>query len=189
MAFDSYGAPQFGLDDVKVGTWDGDGTYTGLIDVPSVQLLGAILKIISAQLEGDDQITATASRAISGESQLRFGSVSLAALEILIGNTSVTSGTTPNEQDALTISGGDNMPYFGLCGRALAEEGVGDFHVFMPKCRIMSDITLASLQYGQFAIPEVTVSAVSDGSFGIVNLIEHEATTTIALPPAGLTYS
>lgn len=186
MGFDSYGAPQFGLRDVQVAVWNGDGTYGTAVDVPSVQMMGAILKIISAQLEGDDQITATAARAVSGETRLRFGSVSIAALEVMLGNTSVTSGASPNRQDALTVEGGDNMPYFGICGKALAEEGAGDLHVFLPKVRIMQDVELASLQYGQFAIPEITVAAVSDADYGIVNLIEHETATDVALPPVGL---
>jgi len=189
MAFDSYGAPQFGLRDVKVGTWDGDGTYTGLVDIPSVQLYGAILKIVSAQLEGDDEITASAARAIAGESRLRFGSVSIAALEIILGNLSTTSGAAPSAQDHFQVDGGDNMPYFGICGKALAEEGVGDLHVFLPKVRVMQDVELATLQYGQFAIPELTVTAVSDAGFGIINLIEHQADTEIVLPPAGLSWA
>jgi hypothetical protein len=183
MAFDTYGAPQFGLQDVKVAAWIGDGTYGTPVDVPSVQMLGAILKVVAAMLEGDDQITATASRAISGESRLRFGSVSVAALEVILGNPSTTSGSTPNQYDNLRVSGGDNMPYFGICGKALAEEGVGCFHLFLPKCRIMQDVELASLQYGQFAIPEVTVAAISDEDYGIINLIEFEADVAVDLPP------
>ncbi len=186
MGFDEYGAPQFGLQDVKIANWVSAGSYGTAVDVPSVQLYGAILSIVSAQLEGDDQITATAARAIGGESRLRFGSVSIAALEILLGNVSVVSGVTPNAQDELRVVGGDNMPYFGICGKALAEEGAGDLHVFLPKVRIMQDVELATLQYGQFAIPELTVTGVTDASYGIINLIEHETTVDVAIPPVGI---
>lgn len=186
MGFDAYGAPQFGLNDVKIATWNSAGSYGTAVDVPSVQLMGAMLKIVSAELEGDDQITASAARAVGGESRLRFGSVSIAALEVLLGNTSTPSGSTPNAQDELRVVGGDNMPYFGICGKALAEEGAGDLHVFLPKVRIMQDVELATLQYGQFAIPELTVAAVSDAEYGIINLIEHETAVVVAIPPVGI---
>ena len=186
MPFDTYGAPQFGLNDVKIATWNATNSYGTAVDVPSVQLMGAVLRILSAQLEGDDTITATAARAIGGQSQFRFGSVSIAALEVILGNTASSSGTTPNQQKNLRVVGGDNMPYFGICGRALAEEGVGDFHVFLPKVRVTSDITLASMEYGNFAIPELTVEGVSDASYGIINLIPHETAVAVAIPPTGI---
>jgi len=186
MAFDAYGAPQFGLNDVKIAVWNSTDSYGSAVDVPSVQMMGAILQIISAQLEGDDTITATAARAIGGEVRIRFGSVNIAALEVLLGNTATSSIASPNEVYQLKVSGGDNMPYFGIVGRALAEEGVGDFQVFFPKVRITSDVTLASLEYGTFAIPEFTAQAVDDATYGILSLIEHQAATAIAIPPANI---
>jgi hypothetical protein len=186
MGFDSFGAPTFGLNDVKIATWNSTNSYGTAVDVPSVQLMGAIMRVVTAQLEGDDKITATASRAIGGQSQIRFGSVSIAALEVMIGNSSTASGSTPNQQDHLKISGGDNMPYFGICGKALAEEGSGDLHVFLPKVKITSDVTLASLEYGNFAIPELTVEAVDDATYGIINLVEHETAAAVAIPPTNI---
>ena len=85
MGFDSYGAPQFGLNDVKVATWNATDDYDTAVDVPSVQLMGTTLQTVSAQLEGDDEITASAARAIGGEVRVRFGSISIAALEIMLG--------------------------------------------------------------------------------------------------------
>lgn len=184
--FDSYGAPQFGLSDVKIATWNATDDYGTEVDVPSVQLMGAVLQIISAQLEGDDTITATAARATGGEVRIRFGSVNIGALEVLLGNTPTSSVASPNEVKQLKIAGGDNMPYFGIVGKALAEEGVGDFLVFFPKVRITSDITLASLEYGNFAIPEFTAQAVDDATYGIVSVIERQAAAAITIPPANI---
>lgn len=186
MAFDAFGAPTFGLNDCKVAAWNATNDYGTAVDVPSVQMMGAVLRILSAQLEGDDQITATAARGIAGQTQLRWGSVSIAALEVMLGNSSTASGSTPNAQDHLKVSGSDNMPYFGIVGKALAEEGVGDLHVFLPKVKITSDVTLASLEYGNFAIPEMTVEAVDDATFGLINLIEHETAAAVVIPPTNI---
>jgi hypothetical protein len=171
---------------VKIAVWDGTDDYGSEVDIPSVQLMGAILQVVSATLEGDDSITASAARAVGGEIRLRFGSVSMTALEVLLGNTSTASGSTPNAQDDLKVAGGDNMPYFGICGKALAEEGAGDLHVFFPKVRITSDVELATLEYGQFAIPELTAQASDDTTYGIVRVIEHETALEIAIPPTGI---
>lgn len=183
MGFDEKGAPQFGLADVKVAAWNATGDYGEEVDIPAAQMLGTTLQTISAQLEGDDTILASASRAIGGQVRLRFGSVSLAALEVILGQASADSGS---DQDTLTIPGGAPMPYFGICGKARAEEGTGDLHVFIPKCKVMGDVTLAQLEYGRFAIPELTVQAVHDETYGIVALIEHAADTAVAIPPANI---
>lgn len=183
MAFDSFGAPQFGLNDVKVATWNATNDYGEEVDVPSVQLLGITMRVQSAELEGDDEITASGSRVIGARGRLRFGSVSIAALEVLLGIASVASGS---ENDYLQIGGGDNLPYFGICGKALAEEGDGDFHAFLPKCKIMGDVELAVLQYGQFAIPEVEFMAVNDDTYDAINLIEHATAASVAIPPTAL---
>lgn len=183
MGFDSFGAPQFGLNDVKIATWNATDDYDTAVDVPSVQVMGTTLATVSAQLEGDDEITASAARAIGGEVNIRFGSISIAALEILLGNTSTASGAV---QDHLMVSGGDAMPYIGICGKAKAEEGSGDTHVFIPKCKLMGDLTIAQLEYGQFAIPEATVQIVDDTTYGLINVVEHSTETDVAIPPTNI---
>jgi hypothetical protein len=186
MAFDSYGAPQFGLSDVQIATWLATNSYGSAVDVPSVQLMGAVLQVVSATLEGDDTITASAARAIGGEVRLRFGSVNIAALEVLLGNTATSSVASPNEVKQLKVTGGDNMPYFGIVGKALAEEGSGDFLVFLPKVRIMSDVELATLEYGNFAIPELTAQASNDATYGILSVIQRETAAAVTIPPANI---
>lgn len=186
MAFDTYGAPQFGLNDVKIAAYNATDSYGTAVDIPSVQMMGAVLQQISAQLEGDDSITDSAASAIGGEVRVRFGSVSMAALEVLLGNASTSSGTTPNAQDHLKVSGGDVMPYFGICGKVNATVGSGDLHVFLPKVKIMQDVELASAEYGQYIIPELTAQAVDDATYGIINLIEHETAAAVAIPPANI---
>lgn len=186
MAFDTFGAPQFGLADVKIAAWNSTGSYGTAVDVPSVQMMGVTLQQVSATLEGDDAITATAARAIGGTVQLRFGGISLGVLEILCGNSITSSLSTPNAVKSFKLSGGDNMPYFALCGKALAEEGTGDTHVFVAKAKITGDFAIAMLEYGRFAIPDVTAQFVSDDTHGLLKIIEHETAVAVAIPPANV---
>lgn len=188
MAFDPYGSPSYGLKDAKVATWTSAGVYTSTgVDVPSVQMLSTTLQVVSKDLEGDDTITATATRAISGEVKLRFGSVSIAVLEVIFGINATSSVASPNRVKQLKIAGSTRFPYFGIGGIALAEEGSGDLEVFMPKCKVMGDVTLVQLEYGNFAIPDLTLRAVDDATFSMINLIEHEtALTVVVIPPANI---
>ena len=183
MPFDSFGAPQYGLNDVKVATWNATNDYGTAVDIPSVQLMGTTLSTVSAQLEGDDTIMASAARAVGGEVRVRFGSISIAALEVISGQSSTASGAV---QDYLMISGGDAMPYIGICGKAKAEEGTGDTHVFLPKVKLMGDLTISQLEYGQFAIPEATLSIVDDATYGLINVVEHSTDTAVAIPPSNI---
>lgn len=183
MPFDSYGAPQFGLEDCKVAQWIATNSYGAAVDVPSIQMMGVTLNQVTAELTGDDEITATASRSIGAEVRIRFGGVSLAALEVLLGIDTTTQNAEPAEVKQLKITGGNRMPYFGIVGKALAEEGAGAFMVFLPKVKVTSDVVLASLEYGAWAIPEVTARGVADATYGIVNLIELQEDAAVQIPP------
>lgn len=186
MAVDDFGTPQFSLNDCKVATWNSTDSYGTAVDVASVKITGFTVEMLSGRLEGDDKITAVAARAIAGELQLRFGGVRIAALEVIMGNSATSSVASPNQVITFPIAGGDEMPYFGIVGKALAEEDDGDFLVFLPKVKITSNITLARLEYGQFAIPEVTALAVPDTTYGIGRLVERQTATTITVPPADI---
>lgn len=178
--FDSYGAPQFGLRDCKIATWSATGSYGSAVDVPSVQLMSVDYQTVNAQLEGDDAITATHATAISAQVQLRFGSINFAAYEVLTGVSSIGSYTSPN-RDLLSL-GTINFPYIGVIGKANAVEGSGDFAVFIPKVKVMEGFSV-SMEYGNFAIPEITLMGVVDGGWNIVNFIRNASATTLTLPP------
>lgn len=182
MAFDQ-GAPQFGVRDCKVAVWNSAGSYGSLVDVMSIQMVSVTMQQSSAQLTGDDQITATAARAIGGQAQMRFGGCNLEALAVMLG---ITIGTI-SSVDQLMIEGGEDMPYFGVIAKYNAAEGGGDTWAYLPKAKIVSDFTLIQGEYGAFAIPEVTVQLVPDASYGAINLITHPTALDISvMPPANI---
>lgn len=185
MAFEQ-GGPGFGLSDLKVAAYNGTNDYGSEVDVFSAQALNVTMRVISAELTGDDTITSTASRPIGGQAVMRFGGVSLAALEVMTGNTATSSVASPNNVKTLKIAGGEDLPFFGVCGKALGADSDGQTEVFIPKAKIMSDINLIQMEYGQFIIPEVTVAFVKDDTYGILQIIESEAERAIAIPPANI---
>lgn len=181
--FDAYGAPTYGLNDCKVAVRNSAGSYATAVDVPSVQMMGVTLRVQSAEGEGDDKITVSASRVIGGRCRMRFLSIDFDVLEVIFGITATESGDTPSRGSMVKILAGEKLPYFGIVGKAFAEEGSGDLHVFVPKARIMSDVTIAELQYGQFATSEFEVSFLDDETYEALQLIEHETATAVVLPP------
>lgn len=182
MAFDQ-GAPQFGLSDCKIATWTAAGSYGTVTDVMSVQMVGVTLRYSEAELTGDDAITATAARAIGGTCTVRFGGISPTALAIILGRATSTISSVVQQ----SVKGGNRMPYFGLIGKALAEDSSGDFWVFVPKMKISGDIPIAMLEYGTFAIPEVTARMVDDASYGVVTWLTHPTDVAITvMPPANI---
>lgn len=186
MAFDTFGAPQFGLADAAVAAYNATNDYGTEVDIPSVQFMGVTLQQVSAQLEGDDQITDAHANAIGFEVRVRFGSISLDVLEVITTNAVASSGSSPNQVRQLDFTGGDNMPYFGLCGKSSATVGSGDTHMFVAKCKLMGDFQVYAGEYGRYTIPEVTLQAISDATYGLGALLEHQTAAAVAIPPTNI---
>lgn len=185
MGFEQ-GGPGFGLNDLKVAAYNATNDYGTEVDVYSAQAFNVTMRVIGAELTGDDAITSTAARPIGGQATMRFGGVSLAALEVMTGNTATSSIASPNNVKVLKISGGEDLPFFGICGKALGADSDGQTEVFVPKAKIMSDINLIQMEYGTFMIPEVQVAFVKDETHGILQIIEAEAERAIAIPPLNI---
>lgn len=177
--------PSFGLNDAKIAVNNLDGTFGTLVDVPSVQMMGVNPQTVNAQLEGDDTITDTHARLISVQVTLRFGSINIAALEVITGLSKVLGGQVANnDQQEQLLFTGLNFPYFGITGMAEATSATGgNVQIFVPKVKIMEGFEL-TLEYGNYSIPNLTAMAVYDDDYaGIMSVIESEAAFAIAMPP------
>lgn len=181
----SQGGPQFGVRDARIATNNEDGTFGTLEDVPSVQRVGFSLATVNAQLEGDDEITATASVVTSGEVTLRMGSVKPEILAVILGASPSSGGGTRTTK----VRGGKQLPYFGVMAKINAAEGGSDTHLFVPRCKLMGTLEFG-FEYGQFAIPEATFSCVvdpnftdADGESCLFYLIDHETAEDITAFP------
>lgn len=178
------GGPSFGLRTVKAGKWVGDGTYSNQIVIPAVQLIGIKMRTSKGELEGDDAIVARHARAIAGSGSLRFGSVSLPVLELITGRSLQSAGSTPNRKKRIRITGGQDFPYFGLCGKASSDVG-GDIHVFIAKAKIADDFDVFQLEYDKFSIPEVPFEALADAVYQVSGTTEVQTVTVTGTPTGG----
>lgn len=178
--------PPFGLSDVKIASYTATNSYGSAVDVYSVQRVAVTTRMVQAELTGDDKITAVASRPIAAQVEFSFGGISLAALEVLFGNTATSSIASPNNIKNWKVAGANDMPYWGLVGKALSADASGQIEVFIPKCRITGDVQLIQLGYGEFSINSVTAMAIPDETYGLLSIIEAEAERAIAIPPANI---
>lgn len=181
MPFDQ-GAPQFGVNDAKIATWNATDDYGTLVDIMGIQMAQATMQIISAIANGDDQIVAAAARLTGAQLQLRFVGMNPTSMAVITGVSTDTISSVINQQ----FTGGERMPYFGAIIKALSEE-IGDTWVFLPKCKIMSDFVFFQGEFGAFSTPEVTVQCVADETWGLANFITHPTDVPITvIPPANI---
>lgn len=181
MPFDQ-GAPQFGVNDAKVATWNATDDYGTLTDIMGIQMAQATIQIVSAIANGDDRIVAAASRLTGVELQMRFVGLNPSMMSVITGVATDTISSVINQQ----FTGGERMPYFGAIIKALSEE-IGDTWVFLPKCKIMSNFVLFQGEFGTFSTPEVTVQCVPDETWGLANFITHPTDVPITvIPPANI---
>src|SRR3972149_2198696 len=119
----------FGLSDIKIAQWIGINNWGAAVDVPSSSQLTLEVQTVNGILEGDNAITDVHAQIISGTARLKFGFNDLDVYAIMTGETHNQSA----DRDSMVFSGGDNMPYFGLCAKIPATAGSADAHLFLPK--------------------------------------------------------
>lgn len=181
MGFDQ-GAPQFGINDAKIATWNSTGSYGTLTDVFAIQMAATDLQIISAIANGDDTIVAAGARLTGVMLRMRFVGMNPSVLAILLGIAPDTISSVVNTQ----VVGGEKLPYIGAIIKSLSEEQ-GDTWVFLPKCKVMSDFTPFAGEFGTFTTPEVSVQCVPDETWGLANFITHPTDVAITvIPPANI---
>lgn len=182
------GGPNYGARDGKIGTWDGDGTYSGVVDIYGLRLLSWKLDTTSSDGKGDDAVLVTATRNEKGTARLAFLSVQFNLIEVITGVETIESGVTKSRQKISTKA----PPYVGVAGQAFAEEGNGDTHMFIPKCKMTEGFEIR-FELDSFSIPELTLSSVQDENFldaqdyPLLAVFDQNSThVAVALPPVGM---
>lgn len=137
-------------------------SYGTPVRVPSVKVASFKIVTQNRDLQGDDGITATSTRAISADITCQMGGLSLAVIDVLNGSTTQSSGGA-NFYRRMHVSN-RRFPYFGFQIRVNDDENPGDQHVFAPKCKVTDGYELR-FEYEEFSIPELHFRAVLDENF------------------------
>ncbi len=165
----------------KIGVWDGDGTYSNILDLYGVTTISGDLRIINAAREGNGKRLALYSAVAGANIRIDAATNQLDRLAVLLGQTYETSGTTPNQVGRLRIF---NKPigYIGLTFGLDDDEGRENaFHIFIPKAKITSDsitiFTASGNETPEFGTFTMEVEAVTDTNFnsGAANEVQNLA--------------
>lgn len=186
MAFDAYGDAAFGVRDCKVARYSKTDTYDEEVDVMGIQMFASTMVPVSAELPGDDRIIAVNSIMTTGRIRMRFAGAPVTVLAAVMGLTPSSSLVSPNQVKTLQVPGGHKLPYFGVIGQSVSAEGVGAQEVFVPKCKIMSEIQATMNEYGSFQTLEFEVQAVDDETYGLINIIQTESVRQLTIPPLNI---
>lgn len=175
MASVTYGNVVYGLRDIKITNLAG----TTQEDLGAAMTMTVQPITSGGRMEGDDAIKAIISFIIGAEGSFSGGELSSAALAIITGKSLTTTGSSPNEVTTLQLDEGDNFPYFKVYGKAL-DEGSGDMHVLLSKVKVEGGFEVTNLENGNFRVSNISVTAVDDGSNGVMKIVQNE--TAAALP-------
>lgn len=168
----------FGLFDVKVAPRVSAGNWGTNVDVEAVQMMDVELDLETGELEGDDIIIDQHSKVQAINGNIRFG---VKDLNVLATITNVTLGSYTN-YEMLTF-GKDDMGYFGMTGRANSTETSGDKQMFVPKVKLMQNLTLG-FEKGQYQIVESAFRGIYENeTYGACKIIENNTAQSVTVPP------
>jgi hypothetical protein len=163
------------------------------VDIFSCQLVMSELEVRSGTGTGDGGKTAMASKPIGNKGRVRFLGVQHDVLTVFTGFSNSSSGTTPNRVTGTTFTLGQNFTYFAIAARALASESAGDAHMFMPRCKVMGDISV-TFEEENFVTIEFDFEGAADrhilhgGKALLADWFEHETAVAVAIPPTNRAY-
>lgn len=121
----SFGEISYTLTDLLVARYDFTaGTYGTPVALADGQMMAVEPEADTDQLRGYGQKTRVLSVPVGAKITLGQGGVDIAALVVIAGVSTQTSGTTPNRVRTVDMTaGGSGLPYFGVIGVAATDDG------------------------------------------------------------------
>jgi hypothetical protein len=182
----SYGVtpgPVFNIYDAKVAVWNGDGTWGTNIDVPGVRVLRSRIVTINGRAEGDGRIIEAHAEGSHIEGTLQFINGNYDLYAMIANHTKTATGSTPTRYERIKFTP-KAFRYFAICGRARTTDGVGDEHIFMPKCKVMEGFEIGFAQ-GEFKQPELSFVGLADDYYKVSGTSEVQTITITGTPTGG----
>lgn len=161
------------IDDAIIAAVDGNDEPGDAIPVNGIVSVGAELRIKSGEQPGDGQIYSVVSKAIAATLTFSFADwQDFSVIEALTGLPPESSGSP----QALTMPiTGRQFPFFMIAGKTFLDDGVGNFHIWLFKCKITSNFAIGLTDAG-FVVPQFTATAVPS------TYIQRGGRNVIALP-------
>jgi hypothetical protein len=170
----------FGLADLKVATLTGETPGT-LVDVPGIRSCEVTITTDSEELRGDGTVISIVDKGQGADFSMEEGGFSMAAAEVIFGETATESGITPAQMSRLNLKSDTPRPYFFLTGQAKDDAG-GDVQVILWKAKATGNVTL-NFADENFLTPGFEGRAIGRASDKfLASIIQHETAVALAVP-------
>lgn len=163
----------YGLSDIKLTSIDG----LTQVDLPASVKLSFKERVKSAEGVGDDKLDTVVTVREGIEWELEATGLPLEALAVMYGDTTSTTGTTPNQVKTLEHPGAVRLPYFKIYGKSLGE-GDDDIHCIIYKAKITEGLD-SPMQYGEIQKSTIKGLGIDDGTNGIYDWVQNETAANL----------
>lgn len=173
----TYGHAVLSINQIRVASLDGS-VYADLD--PGQEFL---IRIVAraGKLYGNDSLYAVANRILEAAGRIKSGTLSSAALGIILGLTPAETGTTPNLITTIEVPAQHRTPYFKVYGMAYDDTATGAMQVIVNKCKVTSDVEfLMADGPDTWVTPTYEFAVVKDGDDNLFTIKQLE--TAAALP-------
>jgi hypothetical protein len=185
----SFGEVSYTLTDLLVARYDFTaGTYGTPVALADGQMLKIEHEADNDQLRGYGQKTRLLTVTVGAKITLGQGGVDMAAMVIIAGVSTATSGTAPNRVRSVDFpAGGAGLPYWGVIGVAATDDG-GYAVVGLQACKLNSQpvFTLDGNE-NKFNLSETEGYAVPVNS-KLTRIKFYETASTFTAPTSGATF-
>ena len=174
----AYGEIPRGLDDLKVYTLTGD-TPGSAVDVPGAQSLEWSVESDSDELRGDNQAIALVRNPKTVSGTIRLARINLAAFAAMVGGTVATSGTSPNEIQALEETSAAPAQYFQIVGQASSADTNGSAYRVTIYKALVTGGPNESLTIDEWSTPEFEFESIANGSGNLLKRQNYETLVAV----------
>lgn len=161
----------------------GAATYGTSIDVPGIKSVTVTGDINTTELRGDNTLLARNSVLGNITVSIEYAKLSLDVLPVVLGGTTVSAGTTPNQTETFSLLNTDQFSYFRLEAATPtggADTPGGDNHIAFDKLMLISfpDMGFAEEDFRTFSMDAGATPLISTGRW--MRVILAETATAIA---------
>lgn len=176
----------FGLRDVKLFPIASGDTLGTAVDLPNSRTFSFSETADSAELRGDDGVTAVHDSAPTVNWDLESGGLPLEAIKVMYGGYIKESGVTPNIIKTYQKADTDARAYFAAVGQAISDSG-GDVHMVVYKCKATGDLS-GSLADQNFWLTGASGRGIARTTDRVVwEFIQHETAVAVSTAPVPIT--
>lgn len=167
-----------GLRQMLIAGWTAENSYGASYLIRGARNMSVTLVVETDELRGDDVVIDRYSKIVAADVNVEQATVDLTAYDMLTGGTLVSNA----DYEDFMIDEDDETPYIAIAGRIVGSGGVGDLHIFLPKCKMSGNLAL-NAQLDTFILPGAQFQAVHEGPInGIYRLRNFRTPTALAIP-------